>query len=97
MTPEQIEQWARKARMTLQRDPDAPHWHWHAHTQDIARFAALVRDAALEEAAKVCDERAKRYDERATASDAMDDYERRAECAEAARFLAAAIRALKGE
>jgi len=66
---------------------------WMTTTPALARFAALV----LEEAAKVCDERAKRYDERATASDAMDDYERRAECAEAARCLAAAIRAMKGE
>jgi hypothetical protein len=56
MKPEQIAQWAREAGLRLDSEP----WHGQhtlvvGDTERLQAFAALVRNATLEEAAAKCD------------------------------------------
>jgi hypothetical protein len=51
MTPEQIQQWARESCIALLIHHDGT----QVTPQELQAFVALVRNAALEEAAKLCD------------------------------------------
>lgn len=55
MTPEQIQQLTIECGAVVLRDKISNRI-WECTDGDLARFAALVRDAALDDAADVCDD-----------------------------------------
>lgn len=54
MTPDQLEKMAREARLVIDGENVRSPFVDSVALVDLARFAALVRTAAMEEAAQVC-------------------------------------------